>query len=106
MPFEVTLTEVERDHWIERMADEVVRRRMEVPAILMLEMHRPLTWMGSQALIVATPFLGALAGTDNVLKLSKLMEDRQNIDRLIQRIEAMAPQRAEPVAVPAQGADL
>lgn len=90
MPFEVTLTDEERDAWIERAAREVVRRRMEVPAVFMLEMHRPLSFLGSQALIVATPFLGALAGTDNVLKLSKLLEDSRNVERLVDRIEELA----------------
>ncbi len=90
MPFEVTLTDEERDAWIERAAHEVVRRRMEVPAVFMLEMHRPLSFLGSQALIVATPFLGALAGTDNVLKLSKLLEDSRNVERLVNRIEELA----------------
>jgi len=95
MPFEVTLTDEERDQWIEKMAEEVVRRRMETPAVLMLEMHRPMAFLSSQALIVATPFLGAFVGTDNVLKLSRLLEHPRNVERLVERIEELSVERPE-----------
>lgn len=101
MPFEVTLTDEERDAWIERAAREVVKRKLEVPAVFMLEMHRPLSFLGSQALIVGTPLIGALVGADNVLKLSKLMEDPRNVERLANRIEEMAAeQNGEPGGSP------
>jgi uncharacterized membrane protein len=106
MPLDVTLTDEERDRWIQRMAEEVARRRLEVPAVLLLEMHRPLTFLASQALVVSTPFLGALVGPDNVLKLSKLMEDRANLDRLLERIEALVSERdahSSPAEAPASG---
>lgn len=97
MPFEVTLTDDERDAWLERAAREVVKRKLEVPAVFMLEMHRPLSFLGSQALIVGTPLLGALVGADNVLKLSKILEDPRNVERLANRIEEMAvEEKGEP----------
>lgn len=99
MVFDVTLTDEERDRWIDRMAEEVVKRRLESPAILVLEMHRPLSFLGSQALVVATPFLGAFVGHQHVLKLSRLLEDRQNIERLILRIEERSGE-AKPVQAP------
>ena len=94
MPFDVTLTEEERRLWIDRMAEEVVRRRLEAPAAFMLELNRPLSFLGSQALVVLTPFLGPFFGTDNVLKLSKVFEDRRTVEHLIDRIEVLAVQRA------------
>jgi len=101
MAFEATLTEAERDLWLERIAEAVVRRRMEAPAVLALELHRPLHFLGSQALIVATPFLGALVGVENVLKLSRLLEDGRNIDRLIERLER--PTHAVPTGAETSG---
>jgi hypothetical protein len=41
------------------------------------------------------PFLGAFVGPETVAKYSKLLEDRQNIERLIQRIEELAAEKAE-----------
>jgi uncharacterized membrane protein len=99
MPLDVTLTDEERDRWIQRMAEEVARRRLEVPAVLLLEMHRPLTFLASQALVVSTPFLGALVGPDNVL-------NRANLDRLLERIEALVSERdahSSPAEAPASG---
>ena len=94
MSFEATLTDEERDQWVDRMAHEVAKRGLHTPAVMFLEMHRPLAFLGSQALIVATPFLGAFVGTDNVLKLSKLVQDEKNVERLICRIEELAAARA------------
>ena len=95
----------ERDCMLDRVAREVVRRRLEVPAVLALEMHRPLTFLGSQALVVFTPMLAPAFGLENLQKLSKLLEDRENLDRLIDRIEDMAAaQRLNDEAAPDAGA--
>ena len=94
--FEATLTDEERDRWIEQLAQHVVKRRLEVPAILALEMHRPLAFLASQAVVVSTPFVGAFVGPQNVLKFSQLMEDRSNLDRLFIRIEALVEERDAP----------
>jgi hypothetical protein len=93
LPLEAELTPEERTRILDRVAQEVTRRRLEVPAILALELHRPLTFLGSQALILFTPLLGAAFGLENLQKLAKLLEDRSNLDRLIDRIEEMAAQR-------------
>lgn len=90
-----TLTNEERDHWLDRMAQEISRRRLETPAIFALELHRPLAFLGSQALLVAMPFFAGLVGPANVQKFSQLMEDRQNIDRLLDRLEVLAAERTQ-----------
>lgn len=84
---ETPLDEQERDRILDRVAREVTRRRLEVPAILALEMHRPLTFLGSQALVVFTPLLAPAFGLDNLEKLTRLLQDRGNLDRLLDRIE-------------------
>ena len=92
-----TLTDAERDEWLERIADHIVKRRLETPAILALEMHRPLQFLASQAMIVSTPFIGAFVGPTNVLKFAKLMEDRRNLDRLLDRIDTRIAERDAPL---------
>jgi hypothetical protein len=96
---ETDLSPEERDRLIDRIADEVVKRRLETPAILFLEMHRPLQFLSSQALIVFTPLLSVAFRPENLEKLSLLMEDRQNLERLVDRIEERTFQRqqGEPV---------
>ena len=93
LPIEAEVTPEERDRILDRVAQEVTRRRLEVPAGLALELHRPLTFLGSQALIVFTPLLGPAFGLENLQKVSKLLEDRANLDRLMDRIEDLAAAR-------------
>ncbi|MFN3649869.1 MAG: hypothetical protein ACK47B_09820 [Armatimonadota bacterium] len=83
----------ERDRLLDRMADEVLKRRLEVPAILALELHRPLTFLGSQAVALFTPMLAPAFGLANLEKLYHLLEDRGNLDLLLERIEAGAAER-------------
>lgn len=90
LPIERELTPEERDGLLERAAEAVVRRRLEVPAVLLLELHRPLTYLGSQALVLFTPLLGPAVGVETLQKLAKLLEERENLDRLIDRIETLA----------------
>jgi hypothetical protein len=96
LPLEIDLTPDERDAFLDRMAGEVARRRLEAPVILALEMHRPLMFLGSQALVVFTPMLAPAFGLENLQRLCRLMEDRQNLDRFIDRIEEQAARREDP----------
>ena len=83
-------TDEERDALIDKIADGVVKRRMEAPAVLFLELHKPLSFVGSQALIIGSPFVGPFVGIENVNRVSKLIGDRSNVERLIRRIEELA----------------
>jgi hypothetical protein len=94
LPLEIDLTPADRDQLLDRLAAAVTRRRMETPAIVALEMHRPLTFLGSQALVVFTPMLAPAFGLENLQRLQKLLEDRNNLDRLIDRIEEQSARRA------------
>ncbi|MBI3910847.1 MAG: hypothetical protein HY320_07925 [Armatimonadetes bacterium] len=95
MDWNADLTPEDRDAIIERAAQEIARRRLEVPGILFLELHRPFTFLASQALIVFGPLLAAFLRPDQVQRLSKLLEDRSNLDRLINRIEELAAERRD-----------
>jgi hypothetical protein len=85
----------ERDQFLERVAQAVAGRRLEVPAVLLLELHRPLAFIGSQALVVFTPLLGPIVGLKTLQTLTQLLADRENLDRLIDRIEALAEERRD-----------
>jgi hypothetical protein len=87
------LSDEERDRIIEKVAIGIVRRGMETPAILFLEMHKPVSFLASQSLVVISPFTAPFIGMENVQIASKLMEDRENIERLIRRIEELAVER-------------
>ena len=96
-PFAVAELSVERrDQLIEAAARGVVRRRLDVPAILFLEMHRPLASLASTAVTFAQPTLGALFGFRRMAEWAALLDDRGNIERLIRRIEELVEERSGP----------
>ncbi len=83
---------------LDRLASWVVAKRMTAPAIIFLESHRPLSFVGSQAMIAAgpiahffEPFLQHLIGPGYEHAVYKrfagLMEDRDNVERMIIAIE-------------------
>jgi hypothetical protein len=84
------LTPQERDDLIEKIAGGVVKRGMQTPAILFLEMHKPLTFVASQSLVVTSPFIAPFVGMGNVQLAAKLIEKRENIELLIDRIEELS----------------
>ena len=82
------------DEWtdedlLDAVAGRVVRMRLAVPAIFFLESTKPLSFLGSQLLIFLQPFVQAFLTIRNYERFSHLMEDRQNVERLIQRVEAL-----------------
>jgi len=80
----------DRDRMIDGLAAKIVGRGLETPAVLFLEMHKPLSYVASQAMLVALPFLGPVFGAQNAADVSKILKDRENLDLLIARIEEMA----------------
>ncbi|MCA8998460.1 MAG: hypothetical protein KDA80_15790 [Planctomycetaceae bacterium] len=73
---------------IHHLATEVVRRRLSVPALAALEMSRPLSYLGSQAMHFFQPMVSAFAGTAGYQDLAKIFERRDGVDLLAQAIEA------------------
>lgn len=84
------LTDQEKNEVIEGLAKKIAGRRLETPAVLFLDMHKPLSFLASQSLLVAMPFLAPVFGAQGVADLSKLLAERDNVEALIQRIEEMS----------------
>jgi len=74
-----------------RIADKVARRGMAVPAVMLLEMSRPLNYVAAQALHGLTPLLGSLVGDARVRGFAELLEQRGAVDYLCQRLESPRP---------------
>jgi hypothetical protein len=74
---------------IENVAHAVVARGMTAPAILVLESSKPLSFLGSQALHFLEPFVRALMDSGRFSLFAKALEDRENVERLLVRIEAL-----------------
>lgn len=87
------LTEEETQELISKAAAEIRKRKMITPAILLFEMHKPLSFLASQAAIVFSPFLVPFVGFDNVNDYSRLLAKRDNIERLLQELEREEPKQ-------------
>ena len=81
------LADEEREALLNKVAGFIERRKLEVPAVLFLESHRPLAYVGSQATLAFSPFLVPFLGLMNVRDFSRFLQEPSNIERLIQRIE-------------------
>jgi glycogen debranching enzyme len=84
------------DEVIEKVARKIVEAKMETVAILSLEMMRPLSRISSQmGRIMVAPWFG-IFGWDTMEKADMYMavfEDRENVKRLIMRIEELAGEK-------------
>lgn len=88
-PEEEELTPEERD-LMHRIAQKIVERGMTVPAILFLESVKPLNYIGSQVMVFLEPFMQAILRSVNDYNLfRKMMEKRDNVERLLQKIEEL-----------------
>ncbi len=85
--WDAELTDERRDALIDRLAQQIQARRMNLPAILFLEMHKPLAFLTGQGLLLSSGFLAPLFGPQNVQQYARLFESRDNIELLIRRIE-------------------
>ena len=74
---------------LDAVAHRVVRMRMSVPAVFFLESIKPMSYVGSQALVFFEPFVQTLFTVRSYQRFAALLEDRENLERLIQRIEAI-----------------
>ncbi len=81
------------------VARKIVGMRLGVPAVVILESMLPLSFASSQLLVMFAPFVETFMGqTEALRKLQVLLEDREQLRRLIQEIEALeegSPRKGE-----------
>ena len=87
------LSERSAEQLLEKAAQVIVKRGMEVPAILFLEMHKPLANLIGHAIWVTMPVWALFFGVATTNELGALLSDPDQIERLIQRIEELSAKR-------------
>ncbi len=95
------LSDDRRDELVQSLAERAVKHGMTSPAILFLEMHKPFGFLAGQAAILGSGFLGPFVGMKNLQQYSKLVQTRENVERLIVKIEQLAGSDPPANAVPA-----
>ncbi|MFQ6059205.1 MAG: hypothetical protein ACE5MB_10050 [Anaerolineae bacterium] len=89
----MSLTITRRDELIEGLARKIAHLGLTTPAILFLEAHKPLSFLGSQALLFSQPLLGFLLGDKEAQDYALLLEDRENVERLLRSLEQLRDRR-------------
>lgn len=83
---EETLTP-KQEEILDKISKKVVQWKMAVPAIIFLESVKPLSYLGSQVMVFFEPFVHALFNFPEYSEFQQMMERRENVERLLQRIE-------------------
>ena len=73
---------------LEKVAARVVRWKMSVPAIIFLESVKPLNYIGSQTMVFFEPIVQSVFNFREYDTFRRAMERRENVERLLQKIEA------------------
>ena len=73
--------------FVEELANKIIDLRLTAPAILLLEAHKPLAFVGSQLLLIAQPTLGILLPKNLVENTANLLANPDQLETLITRLE-------------------
>ncbi len=82
---------------VERVAAEIARRGMTLPALVMLESSRPLGGLSGQALRFVEPWFAAITNAAGLKVLAELLERPGGMDFVVATLQAANDTR-EPVA--------
>lgn len=84
------------DGLIERITRHVVKWQVVPPAIAFLHMNMPLSFVGSQALLILQPVLDVVLPHQMTAEWAALFADRKQVEQLIARLEAAQAGRQMP----------
>ena len=79
---------------LERVCAQIVKRRLATPALLFLEMARPMNFIGAQVLHFFAPFVSVLTSAEDHKHLATFLERRGSIDYVCQQIEELEKRAA------------
>jgi hypothetical protein len=72
---------------LEHLSQQIGRWRLTLPAIVLLQVTRPLSFIASQALLLCQPLISTFHDAPPIAGYVDLLADRANIDRLVARLE-------------------
>ena len=72
---------------LEQTAERIVRARMAVPAMMMLEMVQPMNFVSASMLRVVSPTWRALVGESRIEQLAQILERRESLPEFLEIID-------------------
>jgi hypothetical protein len=82
-----------KEEVIERLTQQIRRWKLSVPALLLLEVARPFSFIASQGLLLCQPLLSYIIEEPIIVDYAELLADRKNVDHLVARLEQSVPVR-------------
>jgi hypothetical protein len=80
------------DAFLAGLATRVRGAGLAAPALLWLASVRPLSFLGSQALHVASPFCDLVVPRSGTARLARILERRSHFDRLLDLLDGPRPE--------------
>ena len=78
-----------REQLFAKMAQKIVDLRLAQVAVVMLESSKPVSYVGSQAMVFIGPIFTAIFPFQAYDEIAALMEDRANVELFIRKIEQL-----------------
>ena len=72
---------------LSKIADQIVKRKLTVPAIMFFESVKPLSFIGSQGMVFLQPIVQAFLNRREYDEITLMMESRENVEKLLLEIE-------------------
>ncbi|MEW6723865.1 MAG: hypothetical protein AB1331_02940 [Bacillota bacterium] len=87
------MTEQRRDEVINWITDQIAKRGMVTPAILFLEMSKPVSLLASSAMTFLDPIIGTATNSQLNAEIAEVLRDRRNVERLLDCLEERGKQQ-------------
>jgi hypothetical protein len=84
-----SVTPERQSELIQKLAAKIVEMKLAAPAIFLLESSKPLSFIGSQALVFLQPVVQAVFPFKEYQEIAVMLEDRENVEKLIVAIETL-----------------
>jgi len=78
---------VKQTHFVQNVTNKIDELGLTAPAILLLEAHKPLSFITSQLLLVAQPLLDVFLPQNLTRNLADLFANSNQVERLITNLE-------------------
>lgn len=90
---------------IQKIAQEIQRRRLNMPAIFILEMYKPLSKIFAVLSIAFSPLLIPIVGAKLSALLTEVLNDREKMEELICLLEKDSPEELKAPSLEAVSLD-
>jgi len=84
-----------RDEVLTKIAQKIVDLKLTPVAVVMLESSKPLSFVGSQLMVFFQPIVTSLFPFRQYDEVAALLEERANVEALIQIIEKLEDGRSD-----------